>query len=654
MTTDKKNIKIEQIKLANRQKRSGYVQNEVQRQKLAEFKDLFEKDKQARNSDVKRYFNERSLEEYLDDNQKRVNSYIEPRSDDPDDWKTRYRSLLSRNKMLAFLSKLATIRMKMKFKDKAEGGDQQKLRALNALYNHYQDLDNWDMKQFKMMWNAWQDGTVFTYIAPKKEFLKQKEITKWDSETGEYEALEKILIKWRVNSKIIPLQDIWFGNIRETDVQEQPHLWLRFEYDYQDFWKEWGKFKNAKYVTVTTSGSKENDTFFRGADMKDEQVELLFYLNKWEDRMVIWANEVELYDGPLPFGDKEGKWYPGEVGQGELIATDFIYGKSGADKLAQDQDLRDLFLRMLADRVRISANPAWLEEGDDNLPEEIQVGPGTRNKVDNLEKVREIAFADTSSQLINVIKVFTEEANLTGGADVMQGVTQPGRTATAEMIAEKSVQQLVGLSQFFMEDFMKRMALIYIRTILAGMNIPEKTKGRMKNGQPKIDEMDFGTFTERNTIIPDDGSRGDIVWKMVGSSKELKEEDEIDMREIVAKTRGRNIKIYYITPDYFDDVLTEVEPVIGSSTEQSPALKKAMQQEFLNGFIGFFPELFAQNKAEFAKDYLEVWEKDIDRLLGEGASPMVNPMLSRIGVMAQTTRQAQNMGVPNELQRMMR
>jgi len=254
------------------------------------------------------------------------------------------------------------------------------------------------------------------------------------------------------------------------------------------------------------------------------------------------------------------------------------------------------------------------------LPEEVKLKPGLRMSVDNLQGIREFAFADNQSQIINALKLFQSEANLTGGPEVMQGVAGANRTATAEMIAEKSVQQLVGLSQFFVEDFMAKSALIFIKTVLAGINNPELTVGRIDNkGKVKIEKTNFGTFVERNVPIPDTQLRGDIVYTIVGSSKELHTEEELNFKsQMDMQVHKKVVKYVEITTEFFKDVLDEVKAVPGSSLATSSAMKKAMEQEFLKGYVSFFPQLFMTQQTELAKDYLDVFEKEIDRFMGQG------------------------------------
>src|SRR3990167_8375717 len=61
-------------------------------------------------------FNDRMQKEYIDDNQKRINNYVEPRGEDIDDWQTRGFEGITREKMFAFVSKVAMSRPKYKFK----------------------------------------------------------------------------------------------------------------------------------------------------------------------------------------------------------------------------------------------------------------------------------------------------------------------------------------------------------------------------------------------------------------------------------------------------------------------------------------------------------------------------------------------------------
>lgn len=652
---NKPTLKIDKIAEENADKKKRYRPTIEQQQLQTDLEALFEVDDRARDNGLKRFYNEATMEQYLDSCQKRINGYTEPIDvDDPNDWQVRYRNLLTRNKFLTILAKMATIRMKMVFKDKKGAGDYKKLRIFNALYNHYKDLDNGDMKQFMAMWNAWQDGTVVEWVKPEQKTKNIKSIKSYNEDTGEYKTVKKILKKWKIKSTLLPLQDVWFGNIREAIVQEQPHIWMRFTPTYQEFIEDWGKMKNAEYVTPTEGKDNDKDNlFYDKVSMEQNLVEIIWYLNVWEDRMVIYANKVEIYDGPIPYEDrKEGKFYPIAVGVNEPFAADVIYGKSGADKLRGDQDLVDLFYRKFADRVILTSNPPVFEERGSNpdLPERINMKPGDRIAVDSIEGIKEFAFSNTTGDIINAISLFKDSADLTSStSEAGQGVAQSGRTATADLIAEKAQKQSLGLFQFFMEDFMKQDAILFARHILQGINNPESVEiTEDENGKAKESNADFGTFTETNVMIAD-GVRGDIVYKIVKNSKLLKSREALDILEIRAKQQGKNVKFVELTPDYFDDILPDVEPVPGSSVEESPALKRQLETAFQQGFATFFPEIFMQNQTEFAKDYIESYEKEVDKLLGGGNKPNQQQM-QRLQQMSQGTglRQPQQPRQPIE------
>ena len=183
-------IKIEQLKEVNAERRKDYHPTEDEQQVVTDLNALFIEDKNTRDEDVRRHFNERTLEQYLDDNQKRVDPYVEPRRrDDPQNWKTRYRNLLTRNKLLAILSKLALIRLEMRFKNRTGGGDEKRLKIFNAMHKFNSDMDDEDMKQFNIMWNAWVDGTVVICDHPEQKTQKVKSVKDFNPESGEIEVV---------------------------------------------------------------------------------------------------------------------------------------------------------------------------------------------------------------------------------------------------------------------------------------------------------------------------------------------------------------------------------------------------------------------------------------------------------------------------------
>jgi len=631
---ENKTILIEKIKAENLKRKQEYKPSAEEVQKVTELNALFIADDQARDEELRRLFNGRTLVQYLDDNQKRINGDVQPRTD-ADDESFRYANLLSRNKLLAILSKIATVRMMFKFADKYTGGSFKKLRIFNAWYNHFANLDNEEVKQFSCMWNAWVDGTVVSWDKPEKQTKEVSKVISADLEKGIYETVKQTIETFCHKSHIIPLQDVWFGDVWEQDVQLQPHVWLRFEMPYQTFWKMFGKLKNAKYVCPTTE-TQTNDVFYRSGTIGVNKVEVFFHFNPWEDRMVILSNRVSLYDGILPYGDEYyGKRIPLAVGQNELLLPNCIYGKSGADKLRGEHDIVGFLLTRLADRVNFTTNPPIFTEGNPDLPEKITMKRGQIIPVDNLNGIREFAFQNNAGEIIQAIQTFKNEADLTSVSETTQGVAQPNRTATAEAIAEAGVRQLVGLFNFFIENFLAKRAEVRAKNMLQFKDIPERI---VTDENGKIVKQEYGVFTERNVTL-DDGTRGDIVYNIVEGADYLPDKETLDIREAVAMREGHNVQYKYLTPDYFDGLELEIKAVPGSSTEMTPALRKRVEIEFQKGFAAFYPQLFVQNQNEFAKDYLDVYEKDIDKFLGQQAT---QPQMPMQGANPQMTNQLTN------------
>ena len=69
-----------------------------------------------------REFNDRTLFDYINDNEKRINNYVTPRDANMEDWQTKGFEGITREKMFAFVSAVAPKRPKYKFKATKKGG----------------------------------------------------------------------------------------------------------------------------------------------------------------------------------------------------------------------------------------------------------------------------------------------------------------------------------------------------------------------------------------------------------------------------------------------------------------------------------------------------------------------------------------------------
>src|SRR3990167_11403306 len=69
-----------------------------------------------------REFNERTLLQYVEDNEMRINNYVTPREENLDDWQTKGFEGITREKMFAFVSAVAMKRPQYKFKATKKDG----------------------------------------------------------------------------------------------------------------------------------------------------------------------------------------------------------------------------------------------------------------------------------------------------------------------------------------------------------------------------------------------------------------------------------------------------------------------------------------------------------------------------------------------------
>src|SRR5574343_804681 len=121
MNANKPVTEIDKVKEKNEEAQKGCRSSNEEQEENSQFEELVQRDQEIRDEDLKPYFSGRDLYQYLDDCQKAVNAYLEPRTDS-EDWQTRYNALLTRNKLVALMSKVATVLMQYKFTDKSGGG----------------------------------------------------------------------------------------------------------------------------------------------------------------------------------------------------------------------------------------------------------------------------------------------------------------------------------------------------------------------------------------------------------------------------------------------------------------------------------------------------------------------------------------------------
>ena len=320
-------------------------------------------------------FNVRTLRQYVDDNEKRVNSYVETKeAQNKDDWQSNVALPTIRDKMKRIIAGFALSVPELKISAKTNAGEIDAASVDRADIAHklikasYEETQNPIIDHFWESWTCGLHGTIVEYEGYLKTKVKQKFVKSFDLETGKIEVNEReVHVDDKCISYIVPLTELLFPTYYINDIQEMPEMaWVRY-YEEDLFHYEFGKYKGAQNVKKSTGINPDVQTFYYQQDWSKreragkEKIEVIRYYNRVRDEYMIIANGVLLVDAPLLWEINKKKAYPFAKTILEPFANyNFFFGKGMADILMGQYDLLNTYFNTVIDKGFMSLKPPTL------------------------------------------------------------------------------------------------------------------------------------------------------------------------------------------------------------------------------------------------------------------------------------------------------
>jgi hypothetical protein len=534
------------------------------------------------------YFDNQSLEDYINESVKRWNSYIPPR--DAEDWRTSVFMPDTRNKILAILSFVAAQRQRAEFtaRDKYHPVNKVMSQVLKAMYDYSMDQERGDMKFNMATLENLIKGTVVVWEGYSYSKRTVKKVTEYDPITDEMKYEEEEMVdEDNCVQRVIPLEDVYIPNFYESDIQKQPYVIIREEIDYKLFLDAYSKWDNVKYVkpSMYLTREKEGEMFFyeRWTSRTDvNTVEVLHFYDKWNDIHNIVANGVLLtkVDRPIIFDHKQ---YPLAKTVYEPMAVDFFYGKSLPQKILSEQDVVNTLYNMLLDRTYLSVMP-WFLTGIEDEIEESEIGPLQRIQVSDVTQFREANIQQVGQAELKIFDLVRDSISTSTVDEAMMG-SVAGGTATAVQQARESATRILGLLLKFMSDLTYQQAKLRAANILQFYPAGNQMKGRK-------DEEGIKEYRAEGQTLSD-GKVGLKVVRMISDKDKAPTKKQV--RDEVGNSDGPT-EIVYVTPRSLAMIDYDVKIVPASSVAESKSLQKALGLEYNQVMLSAFPDMVNREK----------------------------------------------------------
>ncbi len=583
-----------------------------------------------------KHFNDRTLKEFIDDSQLRLNGYVPTRaSQGKETWQSNIFHPVTKNKFKAILASVALDipQIRIVAQNEKQNRDATRAEIMKNLIKASYSQDNKEEQLFFEAWENVEKGTVITYDGYLKAKTKKKIITSYDPSTGEVETEEKeVEVENQCVSFIVPLMNIFIKDWNIFDIQKQPSLCWVERMDVDSFETEFGKYPNAKYVKTSNqlTNENENDTFFKEYWKEritdEEPIEVIKYFNKGKDEFVIFANGVKLFESPLLLGKKK-KWYPFAKTVFEPFATDFFYGNSLPNTLMGEQDTINSLFNMALDKTYKSMAPVLLignTNKDDFDLEDQNTTIDTKIYVQDINQVREMPIKGIDQADLKMIEMVSRGLDLSSVDSNQQGVAGRGVTAREVVIANENAKKLKGILYMFLTSLWIQKYKLRTMNILTYFTKP-KIRAILgeDDKENKIDE--YQSFLVDGTELSN-GMKGTMGIQMVGSQEELPQREEIDQREEKYRQQsGENYEMIAVTSDYLDDWIYDIKIVSESIYQKESGLTQAKIEEKLRVMGTYFPQLLQLNTEKLFKDTIISYDDDPDEY--ETAMPAPIPVM---------------------------
>lgn len=379
---------------------------------------------------------------------KEFNMYVTPKNEDwDDDW---HADLHLPDAFAAIQAQMQeTIERKARpHLTAVEQSDEPLTEFSNAVMTYSMNTTGFDYQYYLAKLNAASRGTSFLLDYWRTEKRTVKVPDSLDS-NGQIVYKEKEIVDFDDDyTEWIPNEFIWIDE-RAKHVDEAVDMIRREVINIREFHRKYDKkpgFYDTQYVRA--GGDTSNRSFFRlPKDITNQDVEVLHYYNRSLDVYWCVANNIAIYDSPLPWPHKE---LPIVVIYQYKIPGQ-MYGMGIPKVIHMLSEERRTIRNMNIDRQKIIIGGAFLHNSSFDIDDEDTIlSPGKIMTVDTngqpiSQAIQRVDLGDVPASSFKAEEILLEDIRRgTGIDDRIQGV-QVGGTATEAAILKESSLKRVNL-----------------------------------------------------------------------------------------------------------------------------------------------------------------------------------------------------------------
>lgn len=426
--------------------------------------------------------------------------------------------------------------------------------------------------------------------------------------------------------ELCQVEDIIPGSLKIRDLQEQPRFTWIPKMQIEEFRRKFPVSKYPEAAKVITHGQLFNNDFTEFTirnDLKENEVEVIQFFEKWEDRASIIANGVLLTppNSPMPFAHKD---YPFVWGGFEELSPFFIYDMPLTIKILDMQDMSNEVLNLTLDMVWRALNEVMLVKDGDGINDDVLYGGGMVS-VNDPQNFQKLEFGSSfgfnaAGSVLDRARRSIESSSLDAPTSGQTGTRQI--TAREAMIAREAALEITTLFLQNMENMERDKAILRVKNQLDRYNKASEWQERIGDDLTKEAIPVFRELSVRNSRL-DGGRRGTAVINITETPRPKSELDKINTEN--DKEMSQTIDI---SPELIRMIEFDVEIVANSSVKKSKSMQVAEARAFMTD-ASSLPEVF--NVGYAAEEYVKALGKNKDQALNKKEESPMAGLMQQLG-----------------------
>lgn len=552
---------------------SSYKPDEKSKKRLKQILEDFTTGKQTMDKPY-REFNDMSVLQRQSADQASFNIYVEPKSNDPDEaWHSQAIRPIVRNRIISIAAHVtgALIYPLVEAQNEQDEEDLDSAVVMRDLFEWTTDQSNYSQSFLYSVIAALVNPAVIIHTEFANRMRTVKEVQA-DGGWTTKDIIDEIYSGFQDN--IVPVDELFIGDIYEHNIQKQPFLIWRRCISYEAAAAKYGYSNNfKKYVKpgIQIFYDQTSDTFYEqyDEDLKGRLVEEVIYYNRTEDLQIPVCNGVLLTDPEQP-NPRKDKNYPFVKGGYELIDEGkFFYYSSLAKKLSKDEEVVNTLYRLIIDGSFLQLMPPVAVFGNEEVNSSV-VTPGTVTTFGENTKLQRIDVGGNLnagySALEKVESSISESSN-----DVLQSGQSTTGSQTAFEISrlEQNARIMLGMFAKMISFMVRDYGYLRGSDILQYLTVGDAAK--------ITDGLKFSSF-----IIPDRNESGKKKTRRLQFDLETGKGDAMQESFNTLNEEGglnSDVQIYKINPKLFRERKFKFKVSPDLVTPPSDNVKKALNLE---------------------------------------------------------------------------